>query len=603
MSSNNHSFDVIVVGGGHAGIEAAYAAAKMGCNTALVTLDKHKIGLMPCNPSIGGIGKGHIVFEVSAFGGLMPQLCTKSYLQAHMLNTKKGPAVQGLRLQIDKVSYAQHATKMLEATDNLTIVQEMVDEIIVDQQRVTGIKCESGNILTSSQVILTTGTFLNGLIHIGDKNFAAGRQGEKAATVLSNYLTKLNLKMGRLKTGTPPRILTKSIDFSQLEKQQVEELKYLFEFDPVEIKNTHSCYIARTNETSHDIIRKNTHRSAMYSGNVKGVGPRYCPSIEDKVSRFADKTAHQIFVEPETAEHTECYPSGMSTSLPEDVQKEFFHTIKGFEKAIISKPGYAVEYDFVHPDQLSHTLEVKSISGLFLAGQINGTTGYEEAAGQGLVAGINAAHKHLGKEPFIMDRQESYIGVMIDDLITLGVDEPYRMFTSRAERRLILRQDNVFLRLMPKAYKLGLIPEKLYAKFEHEKKVVESTIKELDATYTNAQLVKKMEDEPHPEKLMKALGVDVSARNALTILSHIKYREYIRREQLEIEKFQKYKECDMPPKDAIQNAPGISMELKQKIDRHKPQTIAQATLIPGMTPAAISMLIMLTRKPALRQSA
>lgn len=602
MSTQNQSFDIIVVGGGHAGIEAAYAAAKLGCNTALITLNKHKIGLMPCNPSIGGIGKGHIVFEVSAFHGLMPQLCSKSYLQAHMLNTKKGPAVQGLRLQIDKNSYAKHATKMLEATPNLTIVEEMVDEIIVHKNQVTGIRCESGKTLTASQVILTTGTFLNGLIHVGEKSFAAGRQGEKAATKLSNFLTKLNLKMGRLKTGTPPRILTKTIDFSQLEKQEVEPLNYLYEFDPIQVKNTHSCYIARTNEKSHDIIRNNTHRSAMYSGNIQGVGPRYCPSIEDKVARFVDKSAHQIFVEPETKEHTECYPSGMSTSLPEDIQKEFFATIKGFENAEISKYGYAVEYDFVHPNQLTHALEVKAISGLFLAGQINGTTGYEEAAGQGLVAGINAAHKQLGKEPFILDRQESYIGVMIDDLITLGVDEPYRMFTSRAERRLILRQDNVFMRLMPKAYELGLVPSNLYKKFKHEKQTIEQVIEHLDKTYTNAQLVKKMEDEPHPDKLMNVLGVEVSSRGALTILSHIKYREYIRREQLEIEKFQKYKDCTMPSDEAVQNAPGISFELKQKISHHKPETIAQATLIPGMTPAAISMLIMLTRKPALRRS-
>lgn len=599
MNTQNQSFDVIVVGGGHAGVEAAYAAAKLGCKTALLTLDKHKIGLMPCNPSVGGIGKGHIVFEVSAFDGLMPKLCSQSYLQAHMLNTKKGPAVQGLRLQIDKEKYAQLATQMLEQTPNLTIIENMVDEVIVKQGSVTGIRCASGAVLNTKQVALTTGTFLNGLIHIGEKNFPAGRRGEKAATKLSGFLAKLNLRMGRLKTGTPPRLLTKTVDFSQLEKQEVEKLDYLYEFDPVEIKNTHSCYIARTNTDTHDIIRNNISRSAMYSGNIKGTGPRYCPSIEDKISRFADKQAHHIFVEPETKEYVECYPSGMSTSLPEDVQEQFINSIKGFEKAVISKYGYAIEYDFVHPDQLTHGLEVKDISGLFLAGQINGTTGYEEAAGQGLIAGINAALKHQNKEPFVLDRQESYIGVMIDDLITLGVDEPYRMFTSRAERRLLLRQDNTFLRLMPKAYKLGLVEEKLYQRFLHEKEIVNHAIADLDKTYTNAQLVKQMELEPNAQELAKNLGLDVSSRNALIILSHIKYREYIKREEAEIEKFKKYKNLDMPTNDAINSAAGISIELKQKIARHKPVTIAQATLIPGMTPAATSMLILLARKPEL----
>lgn len=599
MNSKNQSFDVIIVGGGHAGIEAAYAAAKLGCNTLLITLDKNKIGLMPCNPSIGGIGKGHIVFEVSAFDGLMPKLCSQTYLQAHMLNTKKGPAVQGLRLQIDKDAYSKFASKTLQETPNLTIAEEMVDEIIIKEGQVQAVRCQSGAVFDCKQVVLTTGTFLNGLIHVGDKSMPAGRRGEQAATKLSNFLTKLNLKMGRLKTGTPPRLLTNTIDFEKLEKQEVEPLDYLFELEPIDVKNSHSCYIARTNETTHEIIRNNINRSAMYSGNIQGVGPRYCPSIEDKVSRFADKSAHHIFVEPETNEYVECYPSGMSTSLPEDVQEEFIKSIVGFEKATISKMGYAVEYDFVHPDQLTHSLEVKNISGLFLAGQINGTTGYEEAAGQGLIAGINAAHKHQNKDPFVLDRQESYIGVMIDDLITLGVDEPYRMFTSRAERRLILRQDNVFLRLMPKAYDIGLINEKLYKAFLQEKEAVESAIKQLDSTYNNAQLVKFLEQEPDPKKLVKQLGLNVSSRNALIILSHIKYRDYIKRELNEIEKINKYKNLPIPSKEAIKQAPGISFELKQKLAHHKPQTIAQATLIPGITPAAISLLILLTRKPEL----
>ena len=599
MKIKNQSFDVIVVGGGHAGIESAYAAAKMGCKTLLITLDKNKIGLMPCNPSIGGIGKGHIVFEISAFDGLMPKLCSKTYLQARMLNTKKGPAVQGLRLQIDKEAYSALASKTLQATDNLTIAEEMVDEILVQDKQVQGVRCNSGTIFDCKQVVLTTGTFLNGLIHIGDKSFQAGRRGEKAATELSNFLTKLNLRMGRLKTGTPPRLETKTINFDKLEKQETEPLEFLYEFDPVAIKNSHDCYIAHTNEKTHEIIRENISRSAMYSGNIQGVGPRYCPSIEDKISRFASKPAHHIFVEPETKEYTEVYPSGMSTSLPEDVQEKFINSIKGFENAKIAKYGYAVEYDFVHPDQLSHSLEVKQIPGLFLAGQINGTTGYEEAAGQGMIAGINAARKHLQKEPLVLERHESYIGVMIDDLITLGVDEPYRMFTSRAERRLMLRQDNVFLRLMPKAYEFGLIDEKLYQKFLQEKDDIEKAIAHIDATYSNPELVALMEQESDPAVIAQKLGFNFSSRKALIILSHIKYKEYIKREVNEVEKFTKYKNLALPNKNIIQNAPGISIELKQKINHHQPETIAQATLIPGITPAAISLLILLSRKPEL----
>lgn len=595
MNINNQSFDVIVVGGGHAGVEAAYASAKLGCKTALLSLDKHKLALMPCNPSIGGIGKGHIVYEISALDGLMPKLCSKTYLQAHMLNTKKGPAVQGLRLQIDKIAYAKLATELLEKTPNLTIVEDMVDEVLAENNQIVGIRCASGAILKSNHVVLTTGTFLNGLIHIGEKNYPAGRRDEKAALELPGFLRKLNIRLGRLKTGTPPRLLTSSIDFSQLEKQEVEQLDFLFEFNHVEVKNSHSCYIARTNEATHEIIRNNLHKSAMFSGNIKGVGPRYCPSIEDKIHRFADKSSHHIFVEPETAEYIEAYPSGMSTSLPEDVQQQFINSVKGFEQVKIAKFGYAVEYDFVHPDQLTHALEVKAISGLFLAGQINGTTGYEEAAGQGIIAGINAALKQQGKPAFVLDRQESYIGIMIDDLITLGVDEPYRMFTSRAERRLLLRQDNVFTRLMPKGYELGLVPQETYEAFLAEQKELNQAIDYLNANYKNPKLIALLEQEPDAKKLALLLGLKVCPRNAVSILSHIKYKDYMKREVQEIEKYQKYKDLSMPEQSAINIAPGISTELKQKIARHQPATIASATLIPGMTPAAIALLILLAR--------
>ena len=594
------SYDVIVVGGGHAGLEAAYASAKMGCKTALISLDKNKLGLAPCNPSVGGVGKGHIVFEVSALGGLMPQLCSTTYLQARMLNTKKGPAVQGLRLQIDKEAYAAKASSIMQNTPNLTVVEAMVDEILVENGRVTGIRCEDGQLITGKTVILTTGTFLNGLIHIGDVSYPAGRRDEKAATKLSNYLTKLNLQMGRLKTGTPPRLDPSTIDFSVLERQEVTPLTHLFEFDAQEVSTKKDCFIAHTNETTHQIIRDNLHRSAMYGGFIEGVGPRYCPSIEDKISRFASKTSHHIFVEPETEQYLEIYPSGISTSLPEDVQVAFIRSIKGFENAVITKLGYAVEYDFVHPTQLKHTLETKTIAGLFLAGQINGTTGYEEAAGQGIIAGINASLQVQGKEPFVLARHESYIGIMIDDLITLGVDEPYRMFTSRAEHRLMLRQDNAFLRLMPKAYELGLIDQELYNRFLAEKEELETAIAQVEKQHRYAKIVQALEQERDMQDIIfELVGYPVSSRNVLSLFAHFKYKEYIKREEQEVARAAQYRQIPMPSFDLVTKVSGLSTEMKQKIKKYNPATIADAALISGMTPAALSLLILVARKPEL----
>ena len=599
MDSNQ--FNVIIVGGGHAGIEAAYAAANMGCKVALISLDKNKLGLMPCNPSVGGVGKGHIVFEVSALGGIMPKLCSQSYLQVRMLNTKKGPAVQGLRLQIDKEKYAALASKTMQEHPLITVIETMVDEILVENQKVIGIRTHENIVYHATSVVVTTGTFLRGLIHIGDYNYPAGRRDEKAATELSNFLLKLNLKMGRLKTGTPPRLATDSIDFSKLEKQDAHDLDFLFEFGQHTAVNTRDCYIARTNETTHEIIRKNLHRSAMYSGNIKGIGPRYCPSIEDKISRFADKLSHHIFVEPETGEYVEVYPSGISTSLPADVQEQFIHSIDGFQNAKIVKLGYAVEYDFVHPDQLSRSLEVKTISGLFLAGQINGTTGYEEAAGQGIVAGINAALKYQSKAPFILERDESYIGIMIDDLITMGVDEPYRMFTSRAEHRLMLRQDNAFLRLTPKGYELGTVDETMYQAFLKEKEELETALAYIEKNYKHEYLVQQVEDvEDHKPVVEKLLGYTVSTRNMLSIYAELKYKEYIKRELRQIEKNNKYKTMTMPPLEVLKGMPGLSTEMQQKIIRYQPATLAQAALIPGMTPAAISLLVLACQNKAPR---
>ena len=596
---NTYDFDVIVVGGGHAGIEAAYAAARMGSRTLMITLHLDRIGLMPCNPAVGGIGKGHIVFEISALGGLMPKLCTQTYLQARMLNTRKGPAVQGLRLQIDKHAYNKLSKQILEHTENLTLIMGMVDELILDEEKnVHGVKTREGETYTAPTVILTTGTFLNGLIHVGPTNYSAGRQGEESVANLSLFLSNLGLKMRRLKTGTPPRLLRSSLDFSRMEYQGSDELKYLFEFSPHMVEHKMACYITHTNEQTHGIIKKNFHLSPIFTGHIKGTPPRYCPSIEDKISRFPDKLSHHVFVEPESASSEEIYPNGLSTSLPFNIQKEFIRSIKGFESAILTRPGYAVEYDCVLPDQLHHTLEVKSVPGLFLAGQINGTTGYEEAAGQGIIAGINAHLKHSGKEPFIINRTDGYIGIMIDDLVSLGVDEPYRMFTSRAERRLLLRQDNVFNRLGDRAYNLGLIGKDFYNEIKQEQDVIHSTVKHLQQGKNNTEIMRLFGqgeiEEVH--KRIKEATPTISDRALQSVHAELLYAPYIKREEKEVEKALHYQELEIPESMNFKNIPGLSVELQQKLTKHRPKTIAQASLIQGMTPAAISLLIFKTRE-------
>lgn len=599
---NTTNFDVIVVGGGHAGIEAAYAAARLGSRTLLLTLHLDRIGLMPCNPAIGGIGKGHIVFEISALGGLMPKLCTQTYLQARMLNTRKGPAVQGLRLQIDKHAYNQLSRTMLSNVPNLTIVMGMVEELITNYGAICGVVTREGARYNAPTVVITTGTFLNGLIHVGQTNYTAGRQGEEAATRLSSFFVQANLVMGRLKTGTPPRLLRSSLDFSVMESQGSDELSQLFEFAPHSVTHKMSCYITHTNQNTHDIIKENFEFSPIFTGHIKGTPPRYCPSIEDKISRFADKMSHHVFVEPESASSDEMYPNGLSTSLPLNIQEKFIRSIKGFENAVITRPGYAVEYDYVLPNQLNHTLEVKTVPGLFLAGQINGTTGYEEAAGQGIIAGINAHQKAHGKEAFILSRQESYIGIMIDDLVTLGVSEPYRMFTSRAERRLLLRQDNVFRRLGQKAFEIGLITDELYQAIQKENDVVAkavthcSTRKNLaELTHLLAQADAVAVQQKIKEQCAPVFG-ELSDREVASVHADILYGPYIKREEKEVEKAKIYQELKIPADFDFTEIPGLSIELRQKLVKYVPQTIAQAMLIQGMTPAAISLLIFRIRE-------
>jgi tRNA uridine 5-carboxymethylaminomethyl modification enzyme len=594
---NNKVFDVIVIGAGHAGIEAVNAASKLGCKVALVTISKNTIGEMSCNPSIGGIGKSHIVFEVAAFNGLMPKLCTETYLQANMLNQCRGPAVHGLRLQIDKIKYREAACKTICNLKNVSTFYCLAEKIILDNNgKIKGIKLSDMQKLFCKSLILTTGTFLNGTIHVGKKQVQSGRINEPASVSLAQSIKNLNLKMGRLKTGTPPRILKKSIDFSKMTEQVSHSLNSLFEYKQHNVKHKESCFITRTNQRTHEIITKNIHLSAMYSGNISGTGARYCPSIEDKMMRFASKDSHQVFVEPQHLNSIDMYPNGISTSLPENVQGEYVKSIKGFENAKITQYGYAIEYDFIMPNQLKHTLETKNISGLFLAGQINGTTGYEEAAGQGLIAGINASCHALEKEQLVLEREESYIGVMIDDLVTLGVDEPYRMFTSRAERRLRLRQDNAFYRMNEYAYKFGLIEQSKYTKIKSE---YETAKLHLNLILNNSSAIHKISNAISNDSQIKAKEYifNSAIKHSLTdfqkdfIFGEILYAPYIKRDEEKIKKMKDFRGLKIPETFEYKNTPGLSIEMQQKLQKHRPANIAQASLIQGITPAAISLLI------------
>jgi|DewCreStandDraft_2_1066082.scaffolds.fasta_scaffold00324_50 tRNA uridine 5-carboxymethylaminomethyl modification enzyme len=614
-------YHVIVVGAGHAGCEAALAAARMGCKTLVLTGNLDTIGLMSCNPSIGGVGKGHLVKEIDALGGEMGKAADATAIQFRRLNTRKGPAVQATRIQADRQAYKTYMRKALESEKNIDLKQRMVEGFLVEGGRAVGVKTSLGEHFLADAVVVTPGTFPNGLIHIGLTQISAGRAGEAPAYGISESFQKLGFRIGRLKTGTPPRLDGRTIKWDILEVQpgDPEPKPFSFSNDKIEREQL-PCYITYTNERTHQIIRSNLHKSPLYSGIIKGIGPRYCPSIEDKVVKFPDKERHQVFLEPEGWGTYEIYPNGISTSLPLDVQYEFIRTIRGLEEAEIMRPGYAVEYDFSDPTQLKPTLETKLIENLFFAGQINGTTGYEEAASQGLIAGINAALRVKGENPFILDRSEAYIGILIDDLVTKGVDEPYRMFTSRAEYRLILREDNADLRLREKGYKLGLVREEDFLRFLQKKKKIQEEFERLEHTkvfpdsrtndiliqlgssplkkpYTLKELLRR------PEITYRELALidPVSATLANTDISiqvemEVKYEGYIQRQIEQIEKFKKLENIKIPEGFSYENIPGLSREIVQKLSRIRPVSLGQASRIPGMTPAALSVLIVYLRR-------
>ncbi len=605
ISTNNltKQYDVIIVGGGHAGVEAAHIAAKLGAKTILITSDKTKIGLMPCNPSIGGIGKGHIVFEISALGGLMPHLCTESYLQAKMLNTRKGPAVHGLRLQIDKALYQASAQRTLESMPNLSILENRVATCCFDEQKnITGITTETGQRINANAVVITGGTFLHGVIHIGEEQWPGGRSDEAATVTLADHLKTLGLTIGRMKTGTPARLKKDSVCLDSMDIDETEPLEYLFAYQPHKTITKAVCYITHTNETTHEIIRSSAHRSPIFSKRITGTPTRYCPSIEDKITRFQDKSSHHVFLEPEGLSADEWYPNGISNSLPKDVQEAMIHSIPGLENAVITKYAYGIEYDFIQPNQLDQTLQAKEYPGLFFAGQINGTTGYEEAAGQGLIAGINAAHKALGRQPYIMHRYEGYIGIMVDDLTRFGVDEPYRMFTSRAERRLILRQDNVFFRLSPTAYRLGLISEAIYNEIMDEQAKITDLLQQIIQQQLHIQYAQAITRGEHKlvqdmiRLFVKSKGTTLSARGYDNLFAELLYAPYQERELREIEKSRTYSTLTIPENFSYKNLPGLSRELQEKLQEHRPKTVADAQQVPGITPATISLLIFKLRE-------